>query len=91
MPAWPCNYEPESVQGRPECESLRASPQTRHTTDTLTGAIQDAPLPIKLPLEDLLRGLAPEWRLQTRPHLGGNKISLASTRETDVLLPFGRQ
>ena len=52
------------------------------------GSVQNAPMLVKLPIDDFLRRFTLEWNLEARAHFGRLYVPLAGTREANVLLPL---
>lgn len=57
-----CHHEQESCTGRSDPISFRAARVAREQAHPPSSPIPDAPMPLRVPIEYVLRGYPPEWR-----------------------------
>ncbi|PRQ73695.1 RNA helicase (UPF2 interacting domain)-domain containing protein [Rhodotorula toruloides] len=84
------HHEQESSSRRPQSVSLRAPHSPRQPPDPPASAVPHAPLPLRVSLEHVLRGHAPERCHGARTAAQERRLPLAAADDADVLPPEPR-
>jgi hypothetical protein len=91
LPAWTRHYVQKGSKSRIKSELIRKASVSWLTTHSSPSAIQNAPRFVKLSINDLLRGIAAKRHFKIRQDPAWIQLPMASSRETDVFLPFYQQ
>lgn len=59
-----------------------------YQANSIVSSVPYAPMSLKLPFDDFLRGVTPKRHLEVGQSASGVHLPMASTREADVVLPL---